>query len=289
MVTFSSTVGSLIFLARRSRRYFTRGSLERIYEGLTVDYDEFDPDRMARFICQFSIFNSPSTLADLFKYLQPSSRVWAVNCKRFECLTLHLLARYAKYCPNLDQLEEHDFAFYYSVIMRHLKLSQPENNLQEKEKILYRHKTSVGAVKDQVGGAVKAFAKFIAHSLMKSAAGRESLRIFFCGMDSYFYPSNTGGWTNELSFFLLELCKDFAKLASKTQQDPKVLGVIAKVVAIVWPAVRKLCFAKNPFVVLNAVNCAKYLMYLHADVLIKDILTTSDYTLSALSEVEEGY
>lgn len=250
---------------------------------------------MARFLCQITLFNSTVTAsAHLLEFIRPSSWVWAVNCKRFECLALHLLARHAKHSLTLDHLDETDFAFYFSLIMRHLKLTLPEYNLQDREKILYRHKSSVGTVKGQTGGAIKCFAKFVAYSLLKSSGkALACLKTFLSGIDSYFHPSNTGGWTSELSLLLLKLCEIFSKVVSQhhgaeegeqQQCASQLLDLRTEFVQAVWPAVKKLCFAKSPFVVLNAVSCAKHLLYLYGDALLTDILTASDYTLSALSE-----
>lgn len=280
---FRESASSLIRLAIKARRWYSPDTLVGILKEIKDDLEPLDRDRMARFVCHLCIFVPSSTLdnEEIVKLLEPCSLVWKGNCKRFEALLLNLLARMAR---NGRAIPANHVQFYLGLMTRALKLPQPEDNEQDSERILYRHKTSLGMVKNQFYLAPKAFARFIIYAMINDPTGRalESFRSFLIGLDSYCHPSNFGGWTDQVSM-LISSCAHYMALA--ISRDATISTDMKRnFVDILWPGMKKLSFSKNQFIMLNCTGSARYLEFIYPGIVSIDIIRSAMISMYSLCE-----
>ncbi|PJF20009.1 hypothetical protein PSACC_00180 [Paramicrosporidium saccamoebae] len=210
----SETVKALIGLALKARKWFTDSATLHLVNAVSNDLTPLDRDRMTRPLCLLSIFLPSKGVSDpaILRLLHPNSPAWTANCKRFEVLLLSILARLSK---NHESFEWADsLGFYFGLISRHLKIPQPEGNLHDSERILYRFKTSLGVVKGQLAGAPKLFAKFLTFAVVNDPKVLAKFCTFLSGLDSYCHPSNTGSWTEQVSNFLTNSAYYMARIVS---------------------------------------------------------------------------
>jgi hypothetical protein len=281
-LAMTGSVGAWIVLAKKARRWFASDSTMLIIEKVKGDLDVQDWDRMTRAICLLTIFVQSARSEELLELLAPESFIWAAGSKRFEVLLFTTLARAAKYTTSVRWSDK--IAFYMGIMNRHLKLPQPEANEQSGEKMLYRHKTSLGTVRNEFPSAARAFGKFLAHALVKDHLVLEQLRTFMLGLDSYCHPSNVGRWTEEISNMISRNIEVMARIVSLDMDGSIPTEIKAEYVRIMWEAVKKLVFGKHPMTVLAASNAARHLIYLHRETVESELLGMAASSLVVASE-----
>lgn len=271
-------------VCKKARRHFAAEATDDLLAMIQDDIDPLRRDRMARALCLLAIF-MPSTdagLQRLVPLLRAHSPFWASNCKRFEGILFYLLSRCAKHCSNRDMTA--DLPFYYGILVRHLKLPAPEDNVQRPEKILYHTKTSVNIVKGQLRGPTSAFSSFVAYSCAANESLLDGLAGYLASLDSFCHPANHGRWAKEILDLLSDLTLSFARIVS-LREDLFSESSLLKLGPILWRPISNLMFSRHSTTALHAQGIIKHLSYIFPDYIQKRALELAATSLSSYCEV----
>lgn len=219
-------VSTLVSLAKKARRFFPAGAAQEIQDTIRpffCPHDNSSTFKAQALLCLFVPSSSfdRQLVAEVFE-----KWAWIERSGQWDANWISLLARFAKvshssahlaldWTPYLPQLFTHVLRILDVSTAGASKLPKPGHHKAPSETHVFTPHEKETKIANM--------AKLLIYILTPSTPSQlsvelQSLRHLFRSIESYFYPSNSGGWSDVLGLFLRSIAHHYAERVGKERR-----------------------------------------------------------------------
>lgn len=281
----------LVKLLRFVRRHFHPEATLEILQELQPLLNPID-DQMTKAIALLSRFIPSDTpfIDNVLNVLRPDSPVWSSTLSKNESFLMNLLCRIAR--KNIGKIDWSDWnPFLFRLLSNHLSLPRTCSqraafNLSGAQPKKYGEPEPLGdqVFRDFNHSFLHAFSKWITCAIKSNDNEHQDYMLstiltFLQSYETFFHPSNNGGWSIKLSSLVLSLIGRLARRQSiECQKDSSNQSILVSMsnpqieqfLRYLWKLVSMLLLSKNSIVVVSACSSARYLANLAPELVLND-------------------